>query len=356
MKKIFDRNRWDPPYLIAEAGVNHEGDMDKAKQMVEEVARAGGDAIKFQVYKAGTLASKFARSYWDTKKEKTKSQYELFKKYDSFWKEEMEELADYAKEYKIDFLATPFDFESADFLENLVPMYKIASADITNRPLLEHIAKKGKPMLVSTGASNISEIWRAVEWIENAGLPREKIVLLHCILNYPTRYNNANLLMIKDLVKKFPGMIIGYSDHTLPTKAEDVLATAWLLGAQVIEKHYTWNKSLPGNDHYHAMDYRDLEKLIEKFRFIKEIMGHLEKHSLKSEKPARLNARRSLVATRDIHKGEVIGKDDVTPKRPGTGIPPWMLDLIVGGVALENIKEDEIITFDKVKLIKEERY
>jgi N-acetylneuraminate synthase len=347
-KRTIKKDKFDLPYIIAEAGVNHEGDIEKAKQMIEEVAKGGGDAIKFQTYKAETLASKYSPAYWDTTKEPTKSQYELFKKYDKFWKRECEELADYAKSYKVDFLSTPFDVESADFLEPLVPAYKIASADITNKPFLKYIAKKEKPIILSTGASTISEIWRAIEWIKEEG--NNQIILLHCVLNYPTDYENANLGMIKHMKEIFSDYIIGYSDHTLPNYINDVLITAWLLGAEVIEKHYTWNKNLPGNDHYHSMDFNDLKNLIEKMKFIKKIIGKFEKHYLPSEEIARKNARRSLVAKRFIPKGKIIETEDITWKRPGVGIPPDFIENVIGGVALEDIKEDEILKFDKIKL------
>ena len=223
--KVLRKNAFALPYFIAEAGVNHEGSMERAKQMIEEVARAGGDAIKFQAYKARTLASTNSPAYWDLAQESTTSQYELFRKNDKFWKSEFEELATYAKHYKIDFVATPFDFESADFLEPLVPFYKIASADITNKPFLKHIAKKGKLILLSTGASNMSEIWAAIDWIKQEG--NDKIVLLHCILNYPTNHENANLGMIQGMSHAFSDFVIGYSDHTLLQYANDVLTTAW---------------------------------------------------------------------------------------------------------------------------------
>lgn len=347
-KKVIDRDHFDLPYIIAEIGVNHEGDLERAKEMIEEVAKAGGDAVKFQVYRAETLASKYSPAYWDTSKEPTKSQYELFKKYDKFWKKELEELADYARTYKVDFLATPFDIESADFLENLVPAYKIASADITNKPFIKYIAKKGKPVILSTGASTIPEIWEAIHWIKEEG--NDQIILLHCVLNYPTKYEDANLGAIKKMKELFPDYIIGYSDHTLPEYIDSILTTAWLLGAQVIEKHYTWNKNLTGNDHYHSMDYQDLKMVIEKMKFIKKVIGKFEKHYLPSEEKARRYARRSLVAKRFIPKGKVIDKEDITWKRPGTGIPPYMIDVVIGGVALEDIEEDEILTFDKIRL------
>lgn len=343
-KRILDKNKpFDRPYIIAEAGVNHEGNFEKAKSMIEEAAEAGADAIKFQTYKAEKLASKYSPSYWDTTKESTKSQYELFKKYDKFWKKEYEELAKYAEKCGIDFMSTPFDFESADFLEPLIPAYKIASADITNIPFLKHIAKKGKPIILSTGASAISEIWKAVEVIKEEG--NNDIVLLHCVLNYPTDEKNANIGMIKDMKGKFSEYIIGYSDHTLPDVMNEVLTTAWLLGAQVIEKHFTFDKTLPGNDHYHAMDKDDLKKFNEHILKIQGIIGKTEKGYLESEIPARNNARRSLVAARFIPKGKVIDENDIAIKRPGIGVSPELYDKVIGSTATRDINDDEILHF-----------
>ncbi len=337
------------PYIISEVGVNHEGSLEKAKQMIEEIAKVGGDAVKFQAYKADTLASKYSPAYWDTGKEEIKSQYELFKKHDKFWRNEFEELADYADHYKIDFLVTPFDIESTDFLEPLMPAYKIASADITNKPFMEYIAGKDKPILLSTGASNISEIKRAIKWIKTAG--DNEIILLHCVLNYPTAYEDANLGMIKDMKNIFPDYSIGYSDHTLPEYMDEVMITAWHLGANVLEKHYTWNKTLPGNDHYHAMDYNDLKMLIDEIQFNKKIIGKSYKNYLESEVNSRKYARRSLVAKKSIPQGKIIEKSDLTWKRPGTGIPPGMIENIIGAIALKDIKEDEVLKFNKIKSI-----
>jgi sialic acid synthase SpsE len=341
---------FDVPYFVAEAGVNHEGDIERAKQMIDEVAAAGADAIKFQAYKAETLASRHSPAYWNLAKEPAKSQFELFKKYDAFWKAEFEELADYANRRKVDFLTTPFDIESADFLEPLIPAYKISSADITNKPLVKHIARKRKPVLLSTGASTVYEIWRAIEWIEEEG--NNQIALLHCILNYPTDYGDANLGMIEGMKKAFADYLIGYSDHTLSDRASDVLISAWLLGAKILEKHYTWNKKLTGNDHYHAIDQQDLRSLVDKIKFIRRLMGQTHKTCLKSEEIARNLARRSLVAKRYLPKGTIVSQDDVTWKRPGTGIPPFMLDEVIGATSCEEISEDEILTFDKLKLRK----
>jgi len=336
------------PYLISEVGVNHDGSMERARMMIEEISQAGGDAVKFQAYKAETLASKNSPAYWDTSKEKTESQYELFKKYDNFDEDDFKELARHSQKFEVDFLATPFDEESVDFLESLMPFYKIASADITNKPLIEYIAGKDKPILLSTGASTIQETWQALEWIQDQG--DNEVVLLHCILNYPTNYEDANLAMIRHMREIFPEHTLGYSDHTITVQMDDVLLTAWHYGARIIEKHYTFDKTLPGNDHYHAMDYSDLKSLVEKFKFNQQISGNYHKHYLESEEDSRRYARRSLVAARTIPKGKVIDESDLTWKRPGTGIPPWMIDNVIGGVALKEIKEDEVLNFTSLML------
>ena len=349
-KRIIDsEKKLERPYIIAEAGVNHEGNMDKAKLMIEQAADAGADAIKFQAYKAHLLASKYAPAYWDTSKEPTQNQFELFKKNDFFWKKEYEELANYASKKRIDFISTPFDFESADFLEPLVVAYKVASADIVNLPFLEHIAKKGKPVILSTGASTISEIWNAIETIEKNG--NKDIILLHCILNYPTNYTDANLGMIVDMTRVFSEYIIGYSDHTLPDRMNTVLGTAWLLGAQVIEKHFTFDKSLKGNDHYHSMDKEDLKNFLDYLNDITAIIGKTKKHYIESETSSRLYARRSLVAKRFIPKGKIIDSEDIAIKRPGTGIPPYFYHIVIGAIATKDIQEDEIIKFGDFEVL-----
>jgi sialic acid synthase SpsE len=345
--RIISKESSGIPYLIAEAGVNHDGNMQFAKRMIEEVSLAGGDAIKFQAYKADALASKYSPAYWDIDKEPTKSQYDLFKKHDQFWTKEFEELAYYAKQKEIDFIATPFDLESVDFLEPLVSVYKIASADITCKYLLKYIAGKRKPIILSTGASSISEIWRAIEWIREEN--NDEIALLHCILNYPTSYKNAQLGMIKEMNALFGDYVIGYSDHTPSEFLNDVIVTSWLLGARIIEKHYTYNKALSGNDHYHAMDFEDLKCVKEKMLLIEQIIGNRSKNFLESELDSRKYARRSIVAQCTIKKDSKIKATDLACKRPGTGISPDMLDRLVGGTALVDIDEDEIISLDMVR-------
>lgn len=332
------------PYVIAEAGVNHEGNMELAKRLIEEAKEGGADAIKFQTYKAETLASQNSPSYWDTSKESSTSQFVLFKRYDKFWKKEYEELKKYCDEINIEFISTPFDLESAVFLNDLMDVFKISSSDITNKPLIEFIADFNKPIILSTGASYLEEINNAVNWIDKKGNP---LALLHCILNYPTSLENANLGMIKDLIDKFPGYVIGYSDHTLPGDMK-ILETALLLGAVILEKHFTYDKTLPGNDHYHAMDKEDLKLFRNNIKRLNSIIGSYKKFSLPGEEISRKNARRSLVAANDIEAGNVITKNDLTFKRPAFGISPEFIDEVIGSKTSKTIKKDEILYWENV--------
>jgi N-acetylneuraminate synthase len=330
------------PLIIAEAGVNHEGNIDTAYRLIDEAAQGGADAIKFQTYKAETLASRHSPAYWDTKLEPTKSQYDLFKKYDQFWKAEYEQLKHRCDCAGIEFLSTPFDSESATFLADLMDVFKISSSDITNKPLIQKICSFGKPIILSTGASNIEEIDEALNWIDQAEIP---VALMHCVLCYPTHDGDAHLGMIGDLKNTYPSRVIGYSDHTMPADMK-TLEIATLLGATIIEKHFTHDKMLPGNDHYHAMDRRDLELLLTNLDRVFGLVGQSRKHALEKEESARINARRSLVANCKILPGSVISACDVTCKRPGFGISPRRIDEVIGRETKVEIVEDEIITWD----------
>ena len=353
---IIDRIKKGQFVLIAEAGVNYydiaikEGitPMEAAKLMVKKASEAGIHAIKFQSYKANTLASKDSPSYWDTNEESTTSQYELFKKFDLFGAEEYKELAEYSEKQGIEFLSTAFDIESADYLYNLMNVYKISSSDLNNLSFVEYQAKKNKPIILSAGASELSEIKKTIEVIRKHN--QELIVLMHCVLEYPTPYDHANLNKIASLKKEFPNLVMGYSDHTKPDPGYNVLSTAYNLGATVIEKHYTLDKTLKGNDHYHAMDDQDATKILDVIGFVESIRGSYEIRCLDTEKTARLNARRSLVAAVDIPEGSVITKEMLTYKRPGTGISASKFDEIVGARANVLIKEDTVIQMNMISV------
>ena len=347
--EIFNINPFENiihrPYIIAEAGVNHEGSMATAKRLIDEAKQGGADAIKFQTYKAETLATKNSPSYWDTSKEPTTSQFKLFKKHDKFWKKEFVELKEYCDKVGIEFMSTPFDIESSIFLNNLMDVFKISSSDITNKPFIEHICDFGKPIILSTGASDLYEIQEAVSWIESKGNP---LSLLHCVLNYPTEDKNASLGMIKGLKEKFPNKLIGYSDHTLPNDMK-VAEIATVLGAVIIEKHFTHDKSIVGNDHYHSMNKNDLILLNQKLDKVFEILGDFAVRSTKSQELSRKNARRSLVAKKSISKGKIIEKDDITFKRPAFGISPRYISEIIGKKAKVSIGEDDILQWSYIE-------
>lgn len=335
--------------LIAEIGVNYYDIakklnislMEAAKYMVLAAKNAGIHAVKFQSYKAETLASKYSPSYWDTSEEPTTSQYELFKKFDVFGKNDYQELADYCNKIGIEFSSTAFDLESADYLADMMNFYKISSSDLSNLPFIEFISKKNKPILMSTGASNLDEIKKAVNVIRKWN--DKEIVLLHCVLEYPTPYKDANLNKISSLKHEFPDLYIGYSDHTKPDDCFDVIKTAYLLGAKVVEKHFSLDKTLKGNDHYHAMNDNDAKKILKGIDFINELLGNAELRCLDTEMIARQNARRSIVAAVNIPEGVKITGDMLTFKRPGTGISPAEIEKVIGKVAKKNIKADEIL-------------
>ncbi|WP_417440095.1 N-acetylneuraminate synthase family protein [Idiomarina abyssalis] len=325
------------PYIIAEIGVNHEGSMETAKRLIDEAVEGGAHAAKFQSYKAGKIASKHSPAYWDQTKEATDSQYKLFQKYDSFEPEDYKELARYCESKGIDFMSTPFDLEAVDFLAPLMSAIKIASADITNVPLIRKCATFGKPLILSTGASSYAEIEFAIETARDAGA--KEISLLHCVLNYPTPEENAQLNMIEKLRRLFPEYVIGYSDHVVPDETISALEVAVLKGASVLEKHFTHDKSLPGNDHYHAMDVIDLKSFVNKLATYRRLLSGKGKE-LEKEQAARREARRSIVAAKDLKVGDVLTESHLIAKRPAHGVSPIHWDDVIGKTMLIDVEED----------------
>ncbi len=333
------------PYIIAEIGVNHEGSLEAAMELVRMAHEGGADAAKFQTYRADLIAMKNSPAYWDQSEEVTDSQHTLFSKFRSFTIDDYRALAGYCSELGITFCSTPFDLEAVDMLDPMVSFFKVASADITNTPLLRKVASKGKPVVLSTGASSLQEVKAAVTCLESAGA--RDIVILHCVLNYPTLDNHAHLRMLMGLREAFPGHLLGYSDHTKPSHDLDTLAVAYALGAVVLEKHFTLNKSLPGNDHYHSMDREDLRRGRRRLAQIHALLGtDTVKKPLPSEDSARVYARRSLVLARRVRKGATIGEDDLICLRPGTGIGPQHWDRVIGAVAARDLRPHELLKWD----------
>lgn len=342
------------PYVIAEMGVNFYdtarvmgiSPLEAAKLYIDKAAEAGVDCAKFQSYKAGTIVSKNSPAYWDTSKEPTKTQYELFLKHDSFGEAEYRELCNYTHKKGMDFTSTPFDYASADYLEDMVDFFKISSSDLSNIPFIRHIGSKGKAVYISVGAAYLSEVDVAIRTLKEAGC--KNIVIFHCVLSYPTEPKDANLKIIETLKKTFPDVRIGFSDHVAPDETMMTLAVAYMLGAEVIEKHFTLDKTLPGNDHYHAGDPEDFKKAIANFEWIDRVLGSEEKTVLDCEIISRREARRSLVLTRDMKAGEVIKSEDLMPKRPGTGISPECAEIVVGRKIVRDLEEDTILTWDMI--------
>lgn len=331
------------PYVIAEIGVNHEGSLETAFRLVEEAARGGADCVKFQTYKAESLAARHSPAYWDTSLEPTPSQLELFRKYDAFGPQEYRALAAHAAACGVAFASTPFDLAAVETLAPLMPFFKIASADLTNEPLLEACARHGKPILLSTGAAHLAEIDEAVRLL-GRHLPAHEIGILHCVLSYPTAYADANLAALEHLRACFPGHPLGYSDHTRPDESMLILLRAYLLGATVLEKHFTHDKSLSGNDHYHAMDQADLERLGRGIDLLHQVEGSAVKTVLPAEASARTNARRSLVAARPLPAGHVLAADDLAIKRPALGLPPSALAWVVGRRLTRGLDAEDFLT------------
>ena len=328
--------------IIAEAGVNHLGKINYAEELIKTASRAGADIIKFQTYKADSLTVKKAPRFWSWKGEKKKkgTQYDSYSLLDNFGKNEYIILKKICDKFKIEFLSTPFDFQSADMLDSIgMKGFKIASCDITNIPLIDHISKKNKPILLSTGASNINEIKRAVKTIEGNG--NKKILIMHCILCYPTEYKDANLGAINHLNATFPNYLIGISDHTLGIR---VASSSVLVGAKAIEKHYTFDKKLPlSADHWLSINEKELKTLVDEVRFNEKIFGKEIKNKIKCENRAHSYARRSIVSKVDILKGEKLSYENLDFKRPGTGISPADVKKVINKRAKRNIKKDSVI-------------
>ncbi|MDC0607884.1 N-acetylneuraminate synthase family protein [Amylibacter sp.] len=330
--------------FIAEVGVNHGGDIYAAKQMIADIADAGANIVKFQTYKADKLAAVDSPGYWDFKSEPTRSQIELFRKYDAFGQPEYEELHTECEAHGVEFLSTPFDTECLPWLMPLMKRVKIASADLTNYLLLDAVSGYHLPIIMSVGASTHNEIAGAIEFIRSR--TDAPITLLHCMLLYPTIPMFSYLSQISKLKafeEKYDDISIGYSDH-VPVSAmqNDQLLIAYALGATVIEKHYTSNKDLKGNDHYHAVDKIDLKNVIERLKIASSAIREADLDEIiELQETARNNARRSLHFQSSMKVGQMITKTDLVAKRPGIGISPKQFETFAGSVLEVDVEKDQ---------------
>jgi len=348
VKKIIIGDRLvgegEPCFIIAEAGVNHNGDVKLAKTLIDIAKEAGADAVKFQTFKTEEVVTKSAEKAEYQKKTTgtEESQYDMVKKLE-LTEEDHLELKSYAANQGITFLSTPYDKQSVDVLVRLnVPAFKISSADITHHPLLSYIAKKNMPIILSTGMSTLGEVEEAIKVIVESG--NEQLILLHCNFNYPARVEDINLRAMDTLRQAF-GFPVGYSDHTMGI---EVSLAAVALGAVVIEKHFTSSRNLPGPDHLASLEPAELKDMVRKVRNIEQALGSAIKQPCGAEIPNRGVSRRSLVAEVDIPPGCVITQEMLSIKRPGFGIPPKYIGSVVGKKAKTHIRAEDLITWEKV--------
>ena len=329
-------------YIIAEAGVNHNGSLERAKELVCIAKKSGCDCVKFQSFSADKIVTKKAKKakYQIENTKNDDSQYKMLKKLE-LSKDDFYALKKYCDELKIDFLSTPFDEEAVDMLEDLeVDAYKISSGDITNKPLLQYIASKGRKILLSTGMSTLEEVKKAVEWIEEAG--NKNIVLFHCTSNYPAPYDSVNMKAMLTLREKF-GYPIGYSDHTTGIEIS-LMSVAY--GASIVEKHFTYDKKADGPDHKASLSPKELEDMVKSIRHIEEAVGEGEKIPTETELSTREVARKSLVWKKTKIPGEIVTREDICCKRPGNGICPEKLDDIIGLKITKKCEEDNLVEME----------
>jgi N,N'-diacetyllegionaminate synthase len=338
---LSSRNR-DRCFIIAEAGINHNGDLELAKRLVDVAVEAKADAVKFQTFKAERLVTQTApkAAYQQRSTGPLESQFQMLKRLE-LSEQAHRDLFQYCLSRKISFLSTPFDEDSADFLNELgVTAFKISSGDITNLLLLEHVARKQKPMIVSTGMSTLEEVRTAVNVMTGTG--NRNITLLHCVSQYPATPADANLKAMQTMAGRL-GFPVGYSDHTLGI---EIALAAVTLGAVVIEKHFTLDRTLPGPDHSASLEPQELTALVKGIRNVEVALGHGRKEPSPTEASTAAAARRSLVAARTIPAGSVVTSDMVVSRRPGTGLSPSMLPSVVGRSVLQEIPAGTLLTLD----------
>ena len=328
-------------FIIAEAGVNHNGSLDLAKKLIDVASESGANAVKFQTFKAEKLVSKNAQKadYQKQTTNKTESQFDMIKKLELDM-DTHKELIAYCETKNIMFLSTPFDHDSIELLNDLgLEIFKIPSGEITNLPYLRHIGKLDKKVILSTGMANIGEIEDALNILINAGTRKENITVLHANTEYPTPMEDVNLKAMVTIGNTFD-IAFGYSDHTLGIEV-DIAAVA--LGASCIEKHFTLDCTMEGPDHKASLEPDELKAMVKAIRNIELALGSSVKKPSKSEIPNMQIARKSIVAKTEIKKGDKLSEENITIKRPGSGINPMRWDEIVGTIATKDYKEDELI-------------
>lgn len=330
-----------PILIIAEAGVNHNGDLALAKQLIDVAADAGADLVKFQTFSADRLATRQAKKsdYQSVTTGNTETQHQMLSRLELSANMHHELIA-YCAKCNIGFFSTGFDIESVNFLMSLgINHFKIPSGEITNLPYLRHIGQFSKPVILSTGMSMMGDIEAAINVLEQAGTARPLITVLHCTTEYPTPMAEVNLHAMQSMQAAF-GVAVGYSDHTAGI---EVAIAAAVLGATVIEKHFTLDRNLPGPDHKASLDPDELKAMVSAIRNIEIALGDGIKRLTPSESLNKPVARKSLVASKAIHVGEVLSAENIITKRPGTGISPMRWDEVIGRKAVRDFAADELI-------------
>jgi N,N'-diacetyllegionaminate synthase len=328
-------------FIIAEAGVNHNGSVDLAKKLIDVASISGADAVKFQTFKAENLVSKNAQKadYQKQTTDASESQFDMIKKLE-LDVETHKELITYCQEKDIMFLSTPFDHESINLLSDLgLKIFKIPSGEITNLPYLKHIGSLGKKVVLSTGMSNLKEVGDALNILINAGTSKDNITVLHANTMYPTPMEDVNLNAMLIMQKEL-GVDIGYSDHTLGIEV-DIAAVA--MGASCIEKHFTLDKTMDGPDHKASLEPEELKAMVDAIRNIEKALGSSEKKPSPSETVNIDVVRKSIVAKTNINKGDILDENNLCAKRPGSGVSPMKWDEIIGTPAKENYQMDDLI-------------
>jgi len=328
-------------FIIAEAGVNHNGSVDFAKKLIDVAVYSGADAVKFQTFKAENLVAENTQKadYQKQTTDASESQFDMIKKLELDMKTHKELIA-YCQEKNIIFLSTPFDHESIDLLSDLgLQTFKIPSGEITNLPYLRHVGSLGKKVVLSTGMSNLEEVGNALNILINAGTSKDNIIVLHANTMYPTPMEDVNLNAILTIQKEF-GIDVGYSDHTLGIEV-DIAAVA--MGASCIEKHFTLDKTMDGPDHKASLEPEELKLMVDAIRNIEKAMGNGEKNPSPSESVNIGIVRKSIVASQNINKGEVLTEKNIVVKRPGNGISPMKWDSVIGSIATKNYNTDDLI-------------
>ncbi|MBT5400114.1 N-acetylneuraminate synthase [bacterium] len=328
-------------FVIAEAGVNHNGSVELAKKLIDVALNSGADAVKFQTFKAENLVVKNTQKadYQKQTTDASESQFDMIKKLE-LDVEAHKELIAYCQKKDIIFLSTPFDHESIDMLSDLgLQIFKIPSGEITNLPYLRHIGSLGKQIILSTGMSNIKEVGDALDILVNAGTSKDNIIVLHANTMYPTPMEDVNLNAMLTIQKEF-GVDIGYSDHTLGIEV-DIAAVA--MGASCIEKHFTLDKTMDGPDHKASLEPEELKAMVGAIRNIEKALGSSEKKPSPSESVNIKVVRKSIIASKDIQKGDLLTDKNITVKRPGNGISPMKWDDIVETIATKDYRTDDLI-------------